>query len=148
MRMQSSSDGSEDDLNDMFPEANQPSNTATLTPQNSGLYQNVQQFSELSPPASQDPIDPRNFGTDTIDPTTKNGESSRSNINDSSQTRDSGSAPKKDLSVAEREPGASWNNGKHQAEEDRVRELLLDKNFNLREHFKAAINDDELTMCR
>ncbi|KAL8884778.1 MAG: hypothetical protein Q9192_006772, partial [Flavoplaca navasiana] len=148
VRMQSSSEGSEDDLNDMFPEANQPSNTATLTPQNSNMYQNMQQFSELSPPTSQDPIDPRNFGNDPIDSTTKEGESSRANISDILQTRDVGSAPKKDLSVAEREPGASWNNGKHRAEEERVGEQLLDKNFSLREHPPVTLNEVPLIMYR
>lgn len=132
--MQSSSEGSEDDLDPMFPDENQPSNTANMTPQNSNLYENMQQFSELSPPTSQDPTDPRNFRNDPMESATNTGQASSSNINDLLQTGESGGVSTKDLSVADRAPGASWNNSKHKGEEDRAKEQLLDKNFSLREH--------------
>ncbi|KAL8847036.1 MAG: hypothetical protein Q9221_007896 [Calogaya cf. arnoldii] len=146
VHMQSSSEGSEDDLDSMFPEANQPANTATLTPQNSNLYENLQQFSDLSPPTSQDPTDSRNLGNDRTDSRANMGQLSSTNINDVLQTGEAVPMSTKDLSVAEKAPGASWNNGKHQAEEDRAREQLLDRSFSLRKHSTATVDVEHLTM--
>ncbi|KAL8666967.1 MAG: hypothetical protein Q9168_007363 [Polycauliona sp. 1 TL-2023] len=145
VQMQSSSEGSEDDLDSMFPKANEPSDTTTLTPQqNSNLYGNMQQFSELSPPTSQDPTDPRNPSNDQTDSAAKSGEAPGLNIGDLLQGGEFGSASKKDLSVAEREPGASWNNNKHRMEEERVKEQLLDRTFSLRE-FGDFYNDKDMS---
>ncbi len=132
--MQSSSEGSEDDLDPMFPDENQPSNTATLTPQTSDRYQVIQSFSELSPPTSQDPTDPRSFGNDPMESAAKPDQASSSNLNDLLQTRESSSVSTKNLSIADKAPGASWDNCKHKGEEDRAKEQLLDKNFSLREY--------------
>ncbi|KAL8787153.1 MAG: hypothetical protein Q9213_002369 [Squamulea squamosa] len=142
VQMQSSSEASEDDLNAMFPEANEPSNTATFTPQHSSVYDNLRQFSELSPPTSQDPTDPRSLGNDPMESAANGGEASSSNITDLLEDDGSMGASKRDLSVAEREPGASWNNRKHKEEEDRLKEQLLDKNFSLRE-FGDFYNDKD-----
>ncbi|KAI4240313.1 MAG: hypothetical protein L6R42_011546 [Xanthoria sp. 1 TBL-2021] len=139
VRMQSSSEGSEDDLDPMFPNENQPSNTANLTPQNSNLYENMQQFSELSPPTSQDPADPRSFRNDPME--TNTGQASSYDL---LQTGESGSVSTNDLSVADRAPGASWNNSKHKGEEDRAKEQLLDKNFSLRE-FGDLYNEKDMS---
>lgn len=125
--MQSSSEGSEDDLDAMFPEANEPSNTEH-TPQASSL-QNLQRFSELSPPASE-PNDSQILGHETTDQA--NGPESQA-LTETYGGGNSLDAPEQQLSIAEQEPGASWNNRKQQDEEARVKELLLDKGFSLSE---------------
>ncbi|KAL8863066.1 MAG: hypothetical protein Q9178_000439 [Gyalolechia marmorata] len=144
VRMQSSSEASEDDLDAMFPKASEPSNTANLTPQNTNITENMRQFSELSPPTSQDPTDPRGFGNDPMESAANGGEASSSNIRGFFENEVSPVASKKDLSVAEREPGASWNNRKHKDEEDRVKEQLLDKSFSLRE-FGDLYNEKDMS---
>ncbi|KAL9030312.1 MAG: hypothetical protein Q9196_001562 [Gyalolechia fulgens] len=125
-RMQSSSEGSEDDLDAMFPKADEPS-TNTQTHQSSNI-QNLQHFSELSPPSSEGPADSQNLGQDPMDQT--NGaetSSAKENFGGEGTT----SVPQQHLSVADREPGASWNTRKQRDEEDRVKEQLLDKGFSL-----------------
>ncbi|KAI4221822.1 MAG: hypothetical protein LQ349_007757 [Xanthoria aureola] len=144
VRMQSSSEGSEDDLDPMFPDENQPSNTATLTPQTSDRYQVIQSFSELSPPTSQDPTDPLSFGNDPTESASKPGQASSSNLNNLLQTGESGSVSTKNLSIADKAPGASWDNCKHKGEEDRAKEQLLDKNFSLRE-FGDLYNEKDMS---
>ncbi|KAL8679282.1 MAG: hypothetical protein Q9186_004426 [Xanthomendoza sp. 1 TL-2023] len=146
-RMQQSS-SEEDDLDAMFPEPYEPPNTASLTPQNSNL-DNLRQFSELSPPNSQDPTDSRSWGNDLMEHAgphsgLNGGEGSSSNIHDLINSEGSGPPPHRELSVAEREPGASWNNRKTKEEEDRVKELLLDKNFSLRE-FGDFYNEKDMS---
>ncbi|KAL8913183.1 MAG: hypothetical protein Q9171_001977 [Xanthocarpia ochracea] len=144
VRMQSSSEASEDDLDAMFPKANEPSNTANLTHQNTSITENMRQFSELSPPTSQDPTDPRSFVNDPMESAANGGEASSSNSRGFFENEVSAVALKKDLSVAEREPGASWNNRKHKDEEDRVKDQLLDKNFSLRE-FGDLYNEKDMS---
>lgn len=122
----SSSEEPEEDLDAMFPTA-----TTSLTPQNSNV-ENLRQFSELSPPSSQDPIDPRNSGNDPSDYGANGGEGSSSNIHDLMNSESPMDHPtNREKTIAEREPGASWNHRKQKDEEDRVKEQLLDKNFSL-----------------
>lgn len=128
--MASSSEGSVDDAESMFPEANEPS-TAVQTPRASNL-QNQQQFSELSPPASDGPTDPQLLGYDPMNqantaevPIFPDAFAGASYVD---------SQPQGQLSIADQEPGSSWNTRKHQDEEARVRENLLDKGFSLSEH--------------
>ncbi|KAL8998018.1 MAG: hypothetical protein Q9169_002858 [Polycauliona sp. 2 TL-2023] len=158
VRMQSSSsESSEDEMNNttnIFPGAEEPLqySTFTMAPLDSTQSENwlQQQRAELSPPTSQDPIlpDPPDFrdaGIGTLDTSGNSGEASKLSINDILQGGESGSASKKDLSVAEREPGASWNNPKHRMEEERVKEQLLDRNFSLRKdlysHYQRSTTD-------
>ncbi|KAL8811877.1 MAG: hypothetical protein Q9223_007436 [Gallowayella weberi] len=146
-RMQQSS-SEEDDLDAMFPEASEPPNTANLIPRNSNI-ENLRKFSELSPPNSQDPEDSRSWGNDLMEQAgahsaSNGGEKSSSNIHDVINSEGLGPSPHKDLSIAEREPGASWNNRKTKDEEDRVKEQLLDKNFSLRE-FGDFYNEKDMS---
>ncbi|KAL8753634.1 MAG: hypothetical protein Q9184_005364 [Pyrenodesmia sp. 2 TL-2023] len=127
--MASSSEGSVDDIDAMFPEANEPL-ASVQTPQASNL-QNQKQFSELSPPASEGPADSQLSGFDAMD---------QANAADlpSFQYDTAGAIyvdpqPQGQLSIADREPGSSWNTRKHQEEEARVRENILDKGFSLKE---------------
>ncbi|KAL8640724.1 MAG: hypothetical protein Q9228_002381 [Teloschistes exilis] len=131
-RMHSSSEGSADDLDPMFPDANSvpdlvPSSGNALPPSNS---QNLQQFSEISPPTSQDPGDSRTLGSDPMDYANGGEESMTSALFDSEGPADS-SHP--NLSVADCEPGASWHNAKHVDEEERMKEHVLDRKFSMRE---------------
>ncbi|KAL9007857.1 MAG: hypothetical protein Q9173_006959 [Seirophora scorigena] len=131
-QMQSSSEASSEDLNAMFPEANESAN-APQTPLSSNV-QNLQQFSELSPPASEGPGDPQLPARDLGDPT--NGAES-AGLAENYGGGGLMAGPPQQLSIAEREPGASWNTRKHQDEEARVKELLLDSTFSLSEDFKT-----------
>ena len=124
--MQSSSEGSEDDLDAMFPEANEPANSVQ-TPQFSNI-QNLQQYSELSPPSSEDPRDSRSLGYEPMDQT--NG-AEGSSVKASFSGDGAVNVSQQQLSIADREPGASWNNRKQNDEENRVKEHLLDKGFSL-----------------
>ncbi|KAL8824822.1 MAG: hypothetical protein Q9170_008029 [Blastenia crenularia] len=122
-RMQSSSEGSEDDLDAMFPRANEPPNT-THIPQSSHLH-NLQQFSGLSPPSSE-AADSQNLGHEPME------QANSAEVPDTSDTFVGDmNAPHQMLSIADREPGASWNTRKQKDEEDRVKEHLLDKGFSL-----------------
>ncbi|KAL8736160.1 MAG: hypothetical protein Q9166_000315 [cf. Caloplaca sp. 2 TL-2023] len=143
MQQPSSSEASEDDLNTLFPEANETSNTATLTPRNSNM-ENLRQFSELSPPTSQDPTDPRSFGNEPMDYGMNGGEGSSPNIMELLGGEASVGPSNRELSIGEREPGASWNNRKQKEEEERVGEQLLDKSFNLRE-FGDPYNEKDMS---
>ncbi|KAL8896205.1 MAG: hypothetical protein Q9207_007822 [Kuettlingeria erythrocarpa] len=127
--MASSSEGSVDDADSMFPDANEPS-TAVQTPQTSNL-QYKQQFSELSPPASEGPTDPQLSGYDPMN---------QANNADVSSFPDAfagityvDSQAQGGPSLADQKPGSSWNSRKHQDEEALVREDLLDKSFSLKE---------------
>ncbi|KAL9003206.1 MAG: hypothetical protein Q9188_003921 [Gyalolechia gomerana] len=125
-RMQSSSEGSEDDLDAMFPKADEPSNT-TQIPQSTNI-QNLQQFSELSPPSSEGLTDSQILGQEPMEQTNgAEASSAKENFGGESST----SVPQQQLSIADREPGASWNTRKQRDEEDRVKEHLLDKGFSL-----------------
>ncbi|KAI4169671.1 MAG: hypothetical protein LQ348_007237 [Seirophora lacunosa] len=132
--MQSSSEASSEDLNAMFPEANESAN-APQTPLSSNTA-NLQQFSELSPPASEGPGDPQLPARDLGDST--NG-AEHSVLAENFEAM---AGPPQQLSIAEREPGASWNTRKHQDEEARVKELLLDSTFSLKE-FGDIYNDKD-----
>ncbi|KAL8721685.1 MAG: hypothetical protein Q9225_001685 [Loekoesia sp. 1 TL-2023] len=125
-RMQSSSEGSEDDLDAMFPKANEPPDTAQPLPASN--IQNLQQYSELSPPSSEDPTDSRTLGHEPMDQI--NGAEGLS-AKDSFSGESALNAPQQQLSIADREPGASWNTRKQKDDEDRVKEHLLDKGFGL-----------------
>ncbi|KAI4255706.1 MAG: hypothetical protein LQ352_002423 [Teloschistes flavicans] len=130
-RMQSSSEGSEDDLDAMFPDANA---VPDLVPDSGHPLQqsnplNLQQFSELSPPASQDPGDSRTLGSDPMD-YANGGEESMTSAPFGPESPVEG--PHQNLSIADREPGASWNNRKHQDEEERMKDLVLDRGFSMR----------------
>ncbi|KAL9018303.1 MAG: hypothetical protein Q9185_004406 [Variospora sp. 1 TL-2023] len=138
-RMHSSSEASSDDLNAMFPEANEPADAARTPP--SSNIQNLQQFSELSPPASEGPADSQTSGRYFTDPTNGAGGSiSAENLGGSGFMGGS----QQQLSIAEREPGASWNTRKHQDEETRVKEQLLDRGFSLSE-FGDIYNDKDMS---
>ncbi|KAL8705865.1 MAG: hypothetical protein Q9201_001013 [Fulgogasparrea decipioides] len=126
-KMVSSSEGSEDDLDAMFPDANEPPGIAD-TPELTHSH-NVQQFSELSPPTSQDPTDSRNLETDLIDFANGGEGSSTSAMYGNDSAVD---VSQKNLPIADREPGASWNNRKQQDEEERAKEHIVDKSFSLR----------------
>ncbi|KAL8686736.1 MAG: hypothetical protein Q9218_006902 [Villophora microphyllina] len=144
--MQSSSEGSEDDLDAMFPNANEVPelvpDSSRASPQQS-VSQNLQQFSELSPPASQDPGDSRTFGTDPMD-YANGGEESSTSAFFAFENNTVADTSHKNLPIAEREPGASWNNRKQQDEEERVKEHILDKNFSLRE-FGDFYNEKDMS---
>ncbi|KAL9576797.1 MAG: hypothetical protein Q9212_006810 [Teloschistes hypoglaucus] len=116
----------------MFPDANAvpdlvQGSANVLPPSNS---QNLQQFSELSPPTSQDPADSRTLGSDPMD-YANGAEQSITPALFASEGPANSSHP--DLSVADCEPGASWQNLKQQDDEDRVREQVLDRAFSMRE---------------
>ncbi|KAL8712328.1 MAG: hypothetical protein Q9220_003479 [cf. Caloplaca sp. 1 TL-2023] len=133
LQMRSSTEPSEDDLDAMFPDANEPPNNSVHTPEPS-ISKNLQQFSELSPPTSQDPVvDSRNFGSETMD---VGGGSGSGDIEYGQGDSFGESAGSRALSIADREPGASWNNRKQRDEEERTREHVLDKGFSLRECWK------------
>lgn len=128
--MHSSSEGSAEDIDTMFPDANDVPDLVSgsanvLPPSNS---QNLQQFSELSPPTSQDPGDSRTLGSDPMD-YANGGEELTPALFGSERPADSSH---QDLSVADCEPGASWQNTKQQDDEDRMREHVLDRVFSMR----------------
>ncbi|KAL9598218.1 MAG: hypothetical protein Q9219_004638 [cf. Caloplaca sp. 3 TL-2023] len=127
-RMQSSSEASgEEDLEAMFPKADEPPNTLP-TPQPTSLP-NLQQFSELSPPSSNDPADSQTLHPEPMDQT--NGVENSTSAPEGLGAASSADASQQQLSIAEREPGASWNTRKQMDEEDRTKALLLDKGFSL-----------------
>lgn len=140
--MASSSEGSVDDIDTMFPEANEPT-TTVQTPQASNL-QNQQQFSELSPPASEGPADSQLSGYDPMDHT--NAADVPSFQYDFAGANSMDPQSQGQLSIADREPGSSWNTRKHQEEEARVRENILDKGFSLSEHQGLVLSARELTV--
>ncbi|KAL8933144.1 MAG: hypothetical protein Q9216_006504 [Gyalolechia sp. 2 TL-2023] len=125
-RMHSSSEGSEDDLDAMFPKSDEPSIT-TQVPQPTNI-QNLQQFSALSPPSSEGPADSQILSQEPVDQT--NG-AEASSAKESFDGESSTGVPQQQLSIADREPGASWNSRKQREEEDRVKEHLLDRGFSL-----------------
>ncbi|KAI4137365.1 MAG: hypothetical protein L6R39_007325 [Caloplaca ligustica] len=127
-RMASSSEGSGDDLDAMFPEANEPSTTTQTF--HAPNIQNLQQFPEPSPPFS-DPNDSQTLGAESMDQT--NGPESQT-LHEALGGGSSLDAHQQQLSIAEREPGASWNTRKQQDEEARVNEQLLDRGFSLSKH--------------
>lgn len=127
--MQSSSEGSEDDLDSMFPKADDPS-TTTQNPQTPHI-QNLQQFSELSPPASEGPTDSQILSQEPVDQPNASAAALMQDIIDTET--DTNAPPQQQLSIAEKEPGASWNTRKQKEDEDRVKENLLDKGFSLKE---------------
>ncbi|KAI4265888.1 MAG: hypothetical protein L6R35_007020 [Caloplaca aegaea] len=138
-RMHSSSEASSDDLNAMFPEANEPADAARTPP--SSNIQNLQRFSELSPPASEGPADYQTSGRYFTDPTNgADGSIPAENLGGGGFMGGS----QQQLSIAEREPGASWNTRKHQDEETRVKEQLLDRGFSLSE-FGDIYNDKDMS---
>lgn len=126
--MQSSSEGSEDDLDAMFPKADDPS-TTNQHPQTPHHIQNLQQFSELSPPASDGPADSQLLSQEPMDQMNGPEASTMKEIMETEYDPNAPSPPQ--LSIAEKEPGASWNTRKQREEEDRVKEHLLDKGFSL-----------------
>lgn len=137
--MASPSEGSIEELDAMFPEDNEPSATVR-TPQPANL-QNLQQFSELSPPSSEGPTDSQTLIPDLMDQTNGAKDPGFQGIFGGGSAVDS---TQKQLSIADREPGASWNTRKQQDEENRVKENLLDKGFSLSECLWMAILACEL----
>lgn len=132
--MHSSSEASEEDLDAMFPDSNEPPELVH-TPQTSHT-QNLQQFSELSPPTSQDPGDSRMLGSDLAEYANGGEGSSASGMSGNDNIVD---ISHKNLSIADREPGASWNTRKQKEEEERIKEQVVDKSFNLRKDSSVTL---------
>ena len=123
----SSEEDAQEELDAMFPDENEPPGLVHTPPTSN--TQNMRQFSELSPPMSQEPGDVQTMDNGLMD----NDDAGEGSSSGGPYGQDNATdLPQKHLTIAEREPGSTWNTRKQKDDEERVREFVVDKAFHLR----------------
>ncbi|KAL8869273.1 MAG: hypothetical protein Q9174_004393 [Haloplaca sp. 1 TL-2023] len=127
-KMDSSSDeDTQGEIDALFPDENEPPGLVHTPPTSNTL--NERRFSEISPPMSQEPGDVQAMDNGIMD----NGDVGEGPSSGGLYGQDNApDVSQKNLTIAEREPGATWNTRKQRDDEERTREQVVDTAFHLR----------------